>query len=101
MGIRQGDTVSPSRIAIVDGTLAAADSGYGILRHMTDKLKELLAKAEHWPQVAQEEAIASLEAIEEDFVVDGRLARDLERARQETRAGQGTPQEELFERFGL
>jgi hypothetical protein len=68
---------------------------------MTDKLKKLLARAEHWPQAAQEEAIASLEAIEEDFIVDATLAQDLERARQEKRAGQGIPQEKLFEQFGL
>jgi hypothetical protein len=68
---------------------------------MTDKLRKLFARAERWPQAAQKEAIASLEAIEEDFVVDATLAEELKRARREAHAGQGVPQEELFEQFGL
>jgi hypothetical protein len=51
--------------------------------------------------VAQEEALQSLRVIEEDFVVDGQLARDLSRADEEIRRGEGTPQEEVFERLGL
>ena len=68
---------------------------------MSNKLKELLERAERWPKAAQEEALASLEAIEEDFVVDATFAHDLVRARAEMLAGQGTPQEEMFERFGV
>ena len=68
---------------------------------MSKKLKDLMERAEHWPEMAQDEAIASLEAIEEDFIVDAAFADDLERARMEMRAGHGTPQEEVFERFGV
>ncbi|HKG00021.1 MAG TPA: hypothetical protein VKB15_05300 [Xanthobacteraceae bacterium] len=32
------------------------------------KLKELMERVEHWPPEAQEEALASLERIEEEFV---------------------------------
>jgi len=35
---------------------------------MTKKLKELMERAEHWPEGAQEEAVASLQAIEEELV---------------------------------
>jgi hypothetical protein len=68
---------------------------------MSNKLKDLMERAAHWPQSVQEEAVASLEAIEKDFVVDATLADDLERSRREMRAGQGTPQEDVFERFGV
>jgi hypothetical protein len=68
---------------------------------MSNKLKELLERAEHWPKLAQQEAVASLEAIEEDFVVDATLSGDLQRAQAEARAGLGTPLEELFEQFGV
>lgn len=68
---------------------------------MTDKLKELIERTQHWPKAAQDEAIASLEAIEEDFIVDATLASDLERARDEMRTGRGTPQNQLFQQFGL
>lgn len=68
---------------------------------MTDRLKELIKRAENWPEEAQKEAITSLEAIEEDFVVDVEFARDLNRAREEMKKGNGKPQEEMFEQFGL
>jgi hypothetical protein len=68
---------------------------------MTQRLKELLQRVETWPKEAQDEALESLQAIEEDFVPDTELARDLERAEKEMRRGQGTPQEEVFERFGV
>ena len=60
-----------------------------------------MEKVQACPPAAQQEAITSLEAIEEDFVADTTFAHDLERARKEMHAGRGTPQEELFERFGL
>jgi hypothetical protein len=37
---------------------------------MTQKLKELLERVETWPKEAQDEALESLQAIEEDFVPD-------------------------------
>jgi hypothetical protein len=42
-----------------------------------------------------------LQAIEEDFVSDAELARDLARAEREMRGGDGIPQKEVFERFGV
>ena len=35
---------------------------------MSNKLKALMERAEHWPEEAQEEAAASLQAIEEELV---------------------------------
>ena len=69
--------------------------------NMTGKLKELLERLESWPKEAQDEALESLQAIEEDFVPDAELARDLARAEGEMRRGGGTPQEEVFKRFGV
>jgi hypothetical protein len=66
---------------------------------MTQRLKELLQRVETWPKEAQDEALVSLQAIEEDFVPDAELVRDLARAEREMRRGNGTPQEEVFERF--
>jgi hypothetical protein len=68
---------------------------------MTDRLRDLIERARHWPNAAQEEAITSLEAIEEDFVVDANFAADLKQAHEEAHRGQGIPQEDLFEQFGL
>jgi hypothetical protein len=35
---------------------------------MSDKLKDLMERIEHWPEGAREEAIASLQSIEEELV---------------------------------
>ena len=43
---------------------------------MTQKLKELIARVETWPEVVQEEAIATLEALEEEFLVPYELSDD-------------------------
>lgn len=67
----------------------------------TKDLKKVLQRVESWPKEAQEEALQSLQVIEEDFVPDAKLARDLARADEEIRHGEGTPQEEVFERYGL
>ena len=70
------------------------------ISYMTQKLIDLRQRVETWPKEAQDEALESLQAIEEDFVSDAELARDLTRAEKEMRHGAGTPQEEVFERFG-
>ena len=64
-------------------------------------LKKVLARLATWPQYAQQEALESLQIIEEDFVPDAELADDLARADKQIRDGEGTPQEEVFQRFGL
>ena len=64
-------------------------------------LKKYLERVPTWPKEAQAEALQTLQVIEEDFVPDAELARDLAHADEEIRRGQGTPQEEVFERFGL
>ena len=65
------------------------------------ELHKVLERIATWPEAGQEEALHSLQTIEEDFVVDAALARDLERADKEIERREGTPQEEVFERYGL
>jgi len=67
----------------------------------TNDLKKFLERIPTWPKQAQEEALQSLQVIEDYFVIDAGLARDLVRAETEIRRGDGTPQEEVFERFGV
>jgi len=67
----------------------------------TSDLKTVLDRIPRWPKEAQEEALQSLQVIEEDFVPDAELAADLSRADDEIRRDQGIPQEEVFERFGV
>ena len=67
----------------------------------TKELQEVLRRVSTWPEAAQEEALHSLQIIEEDFVIDASLARDLERSDNEIARHEGKPQEEVFERFGL
>ena len=43
---------------------------------MTQKLKDLIRRAEAWPEWVQEEAVASLEAIEDEFLVPYELSDD-------------------------
>ena len=64
-------------------------------------LKKFLDRIPTWPKEAQEEALQTLQVIEEDFIIDAGLARDLARADGEIRRGDGIPQEEVFERFGV
>jgi len=65
------------------------------------RFKTVLQRVESWPKEAQEEALQSLQVIEEDFVSDAKLAGDLVRADEEIRRAKGTPQGEVFERYGL
>ena len=67
----------------------------------TKELQKVLERIATWPEAAQEEALHTLQIIEEDFVVDAALAHDLERADKEIERREGTPQEEVFERYGL
>lgn len=70
--------------------------------HMQTKdLKNFLERVPTWPKEAQQEALQSLKTIEEDFVPDAQLAHDLARADEEIRHREGTPQDEVFERYGL
>jgi uncharacterized membrane-anchored protein len=71
------------------------------IRMQTKDLKKVLERIPTWPKDAQQEALQSLKIIEEDFVPDAELAADLARADEQIRRGQGTPQEEVFERLGL
>ena len=67
----------------------------------TKELQEVLRRVSTWPEAAQEEALHTLQIIEEDFVIDAAVARDLERADKEIERREGTPQEEVIERYGL
>lgn len=65
------------------------------------ELQKVIERISSWPEAAQEEALHSLQIIEEDFVIDATLAGDLERAEGEIQRREGVPQEEVFERYGL
>jgi hypothetical protein len=67
----------------------------------TKELQEVLRRVSTWPEAAQEEALHTLQIIKEDFVIDASLARDLERAEKEIERREGTPQDKVFERYGL
>ena len=43
---------------------------------MSKKLKEMIERAETWPVEAQEEAVATLQAIEAEFAVPYELTED-------------------------
>jgi hypothetical protein len=67
----------------------------------TKDLKKFLDSVPTWPKAAQDEALQSLQEIEQDFIIDAELADDLSRAEGEIQCGQGNPQEEVFERLGV
>jgi len=58
---------------------------------MPNKLKELLARVETWPEAVQDEVVASIEAIEEDFLGVHELSSEditaLERSAEDVRRG--------------
>jgi len=76
---------------------------YDILPHMCDKLKDLMKRAEHWPEGAQEEAVASLQAIEEELVGLYELSPDdraaLERSGEDVRLGRFASEEQVQRLF--
>jgi hypothetical protein len=67
------------------------------------KLKELMERVEHWPLEAQEEALASLETIEEEFVGTHGLSDEdraaLERSAEDVRQGRFASEERVREVF--
>ena len=71
---------------------------------MTKKLKELFERAAAWPDKAQEEAIASLEAIELDLTgITGLTVEDreaLERSAEDVRHGRIADPDDVREVFG-
>lgn len=73
---------------------------------MTSRLAEIIRRIEAWPQEAQEQAIASLELIEEEmrhpYQVSQEDRRSIERGLADVRAGRFASDQEvaaLFERF--
>jgi hypothetical protein len=58
---------------------------YGILLCMTKKLKELLERAEHWPQQAQQKVIEALSEIEQRFHIAPDNAHQLDEAQAQAR----------------
>ena len=74
---------------------------------MSNKLTELLKRAETWPEDVQEEAVASLEAIEAELAGSVALSpedmRALQRSAADVRGGRFAEPEEVesvFRRFG-
>ena len=71
---------------------------------MSNKLKDLMERAEHWPEVAQEEAIASLQSIEDELVGLYELSPEdraaLERSGEDVRLGRFANEERVREVFG-
>jgi hypothetical protein len=67
---------------------------------MSNKLKDLIERAEHWPEVAQEEAIASLQSIEDELVGLYELSPEdraaLERSGEDVRLGRFASAEQVL-----
>ena len=67
------------------------------------KLKVLMERVEHWPPEAQEEALASLQTIEEEFVRARELSDEdrtaLERSAEDVREGRFANEEQVREVF--
>jgi hypothetical protein len=65
------------------------------------KLRDLMERVERWPPEAQEEALAVLEAIEEEFVGGLELTREdpepLERSAEDVREGRFASEEQVRE----
>ena len=65
---------------------------------MSNKLKELLERAATWPEQAQEEAVAALEAVEDEYVGLFELSiedqKALEKSAQDVRTGNVVPYSE-------
>jgi hypothetical protein len=68
---------------------------------MSNKLKALMERVEHWPEGAQDEAVASLEAIEEELVgLYELLPADraaLDRSEEDVRLGRFASEERVSE----
>jgi hypothetical protein len=71
---------------------------------MSNKLKDLMERAGHWPEVAQEEAIASLQSIEDELVGLYELSPEdraaLERSGEDVRLGRFSSDEHVREVLG-
>ncbi len=71
---------------------------------MTKKLRELLARVETWPAEVQEEVVASIQAIEEDFLGPHELSPEdiaaLERSAEDVRRGRFATEEQVRQMLG-
>ena len=71
---------------------------------ITKALKDILNRIEAWPQTAQDEAAATLQAIEEEFLKPYTLSdedrRALERSADDVRQGRFATDEAVQEVFG-
>jgi hypothetical protein len=71
---------------------------------MSNKLKELLERVAAWPNAAQDEAVASLEAIEVELSGAAGISADdreaLERSADDVRHGRFADEGEVREVFG-
>jgi hypothetical protein len=68
---------------------------------MTPKgLKHILKRVELWPAAAQQEALQSLRAIEEDFT-GPEIRAELDRSDQAMLRGEGVSHEQHIDRFGI
>lgn len=75
-------------------------------REMTDKLAELVERARTWPEEVQQEAVATLQAIEEEMRRPYELSEDdrkaIDRGLADAEASRFVPNEEVarvFDRF--
>lgn len=71
---------------------------------ITKALKDILNRIETWPETAQDEAAATLQAIEEEFLAPYTLTDDdrraLERSAEDVRQGRFAVDEAVREVFG-
>jgi hypothetical protein len=70
---------------------------------MSKKLKEMIERTETWPQEAQEEAIATLQAIEAELAEPYKLTEDdrqaIDRGLEDVRLGRIASEEEVSRLF--
>ena len=70
---------------------------------MSKKLKEIIERAETWPEEVQEEALATLQAIEAEFAEPYELTDDdrkaIDRGLEDVRRGRIASEEEVSKLF--
>jgi predicted transcriptional regulator len=74
-----------------------------VILHMSKNLKDMITRAETWPEEAQEEAIAMLQAIEDEIAHPYELTEDdrkaIDRGLEDVRRGKIASNEDVSRLF--